>query len=197
MHTLAAIAEFERARIAERVRAGLALVKSNAGPLGRPRVEAFETDGLHFAGSLDALNDRQHFADHLQPARQTDWVVYAKPPFAGPDQVLDYVGAGTRIGSPSLTSASSTSTRGRSGSATPTTAGPAHRGTRPCPGRDGVHPVRPPPRVPARLPPHAVLRPAHESHASTARGSVPAAAHHTTTDPADGRPGVPRLSGPL
>ena len=42
--------------------------------------------------ALDALNDRQHFADHLQPARQTDWVVYAKPPFAGPDQVLDYVG---------------------------------------------------------------------------------------------------------
>ena len=54
--------------------------------------EAFETGQLHFAGTLDALNDRQHFAAHLQPARQTDWVVYAKPPFAGPDQVLDYVG---------------------------------------------------------------------------------------------------------
>ena len=49
--------------------------------------EAFETGQLHFAGTLDALNDRQHFAAHLQPARQTDWVVYAKPPFAGPDQV--------------------------------------------------------------------------------------------------------------
>ena len=24
--------------------------------------------------------------------RRADWVVYAKPPFAGPDQVLDYVG---------------------------------------------------------------------------------------------------------
>ena len=47
---------------------------------------------LHFAGALDALTDRQPFADHLQPARQTEWVVYAKPPFAGPDQVLDYVG---------------------------------------------------------------------------------------------------------
>ncbi len=54
--------------------------------------EAFETGRLHFAGALDALNDRQPFADHLQPARQTEWVVYAKPPFAGPDQVLDYVG---------------------------------------------------------------------------------------------------------
>ena len=54
--------------------------------------DAFETGQLHFAGSLDALNDRQHFADHLQPARQTEWVVYAKLPFAGPNQVLDYVG---------------------------------------------------------------------------------------------------------
>ncbi len=32
------------------------------------------------------------FADHLKPARHTEWVVYAKPPFAGPQQVLDYVG---------------------------------------------------------------------------------------------------------
>ena len=54
--------------------------------------EAFETGRLHFAGSLGALNDRPGLADHLQPARQTEWVVYAKPPFAGPDQVLDYVG---------------------------------------------------------------------------------------------------------
>ena len=54
--------------------------------------EAFETGQLHFAGALDALNDPHGFAAHLQPARQTEWVVYAKPPFAGPDQVLDYVG---------------------------------------------------------------------------------------------------------
>ena len=54
--------------------------------------EAFETGQVHFAGTLDALNDRPHVAAPLQPARQTDWVVYAKPPFAGPDPVLDYVG---------------------------------------------------------------------------------------------------------
>jgi len=29
---------------------------------------------------------------HLAPARHVDWVVYAKRPFAGPQQVLDYVG---------------------------------------------------------------------------------------------------------
>lgn len=36
MHILGAIAEFERARIAERVRAGLARVKANGTRLGRP-----------------------------------------------------------------------------------------------------------------------------------------------------------------
>jgi hypothetical protein len=53
---------------------------------------AFDAGRLRFAGTLEALTDRQAFADHLTPARQADWVVYAKPPFAGPAQVLDYVG---------------------------------------------------------------------------------------------------------
>ena len=37
MHILAAIAEFERARIAERVRAGLARARANGTRLGRPK----------------------------------------------------------------------------------------------------------------------------------------------------------------
>jgi Putative transposase/Transposase zinc-binding domain len=54
--------------------------------------EAFDTGRLHFAGSLQALADPSGVAAHLQPTQQTDWVVYAKPPFAGPQQVLAYVG---------------------------------------------------------------------------------------------------------
>ena len=54
--------------------------------------EAFDAGRLHFAGSLQALAERSGFVAHLQPTRQTDWVVYAKPPFAGPPQVLEYVG---------------------------------------------------------------------------------------------------------
>ena len=53
---------------------------------------AFDGGQLRFAGALQALADPHGFADHLQPARKTDWVVYAKPPFAGPQQVLDYLG---------------------------------------------------------------------------------------------------------
>jgi hypothetical protein len=53
---------------------------------------AFATGRLHFAGSLEALADPSAFVAHLLPARQTEWVVYAKRPFAGPQQVLEYVG---------------------------------------------------------------------------------------------------------
>ena len=54
--------------------------------------QAFDAGQLHFSGTLHALSDPSGFAAHLQPTRETDWVVYAKPPFAGPRQVLEYVG---------------------------------------------------------------------------------------------------------
>jgi len=54
--------------------------------------DAFDAGQLRFTGARQALADPHGFADQLQPARQTEWVVYAKPPFAGPAQVLDYVG---------------------------------------------------------------------------------------------------------
>ena len=53
---------------------------------------AFDAGTLHFGGSLHALHDRRAWTRHLAPVRQTDWVVYAKRPFAGPQQVLDYLG---------------------------------------------------------------------------------------------------------
>ena len=54
--------------------------------------EAFDSGKLRFFSSLEALRDRQAFNRHLDPVRDVDWVVYAKPPFAGPQQVVDYVG---------------------------------------------------------------------------------------------------------
>jgi hypothetical protein len=54
--------------------------------------KAFDTGKLRFSASLEALRDRHAFAEYLAPVRTTDWVVYAKPPFGGPRQVLDYVG---------------------------------------------------------------------------------------------------------
>jgi Putative transposase/Transposase zinc-binding domain len=54
--------------------------------------EAFEHGKLQFHGKLTRLKDPRAFADYLQRARKTDWVVYSKPPFGGPAQVLDYLG---------------------------------------------------------------------------------------------------------
>jgi hypothetical protein len=38
------------------------------------------------------LHEPAAFRRYLTPAHNTEWVVYAKRPFAGPAQVLDYVG---------------------------------------------------------------------------------------------------------
>jgi len=54
--------------------------------------KAFGAGKLRFSASLEALRDPQVFRRHLDPVRNLKWVVYAKPPFAGPQQVMDYVG---------------------------------------------------------------------------------------------------------
>ena len=50
-----------------------------------------ETGRLAFYGSLAHLADRRAFLRHLAPVRKKRWVVYAKPPFAGPETVLAYL----------------------------------------------------------------------------------------------------------
>ena len=54
--------------------------------------KAFDSDRLQFFGSLEPLRNAQQFRSYIAPLKETEWVVYAKPPFAGPQQVLDYVG---------------------------------------------------------------------------------------------------------
>jgi hypothetical protein len=53
---------------------------------------AFDSGKLQFFTSLEGLSNGREFARYLAPVRKVEWVVYAKPPFAGPEQVLDYVG---------------------------------------------------------------------------------------------------------
>jgi hypothetical protein len=55
-------------------------------------IKAFDAGKLQFFSSLEPLRERRAFLRHLAPTRATKWVVYAKRPFAGPEQVLDYVG---------------------------------------------------------------------------------------------------------
>src|SRR5271163_3433921 len=54
--------------------------------------KAFTAGRLSFFSTLLPLKERPAFSQHLARVRKTEWVVYAKPPFAGPHQVLSYVG---------------------------------------------------------------------------------------------------------
>ncbi len=53
---------------------------------------AFAAGQLGFFGDLVRLADPAAFAERLAQLRRTDWVVYARPPFGGPEQVLAYLG---------------------------------------------------------------------------------------------------------
>ncbi len=46
---------------------------------------------LQFFGDHSGLNDQRAFARHLAPIRKKKWVIYAKPPFSGPEAVLAYL----------------------------------------------------------------------------------------------------------
>ena len=54
-------------------------------------VAAHEAGRLRFFGDHAHLADGQAFALFLDPLRDIDWVVYAKPPFGGPEAVLAYL----------------------------------------------------------------------------------------------------------
>nr|WP_246781481.1 transposase [Rhodoblastus sphagnicola] len=51
---------------------------------------AFRNSGLGFFGDLATLADPNAFAARIAALRSSEWVVYAKPPFDGPTQVLAY-----------------------------------------------------------------------------------------------------------
>jgi hypothetical protein len=53
---------------------------------------AFQVGRLSFHGDLQPLTQPKPFAAWLRPLFRKDWVVYAKPPFGGPEHVLRYLG---------------------------------------------------------------------------------------------------------
>jgi hypothetical protein len=50
-----------------------------------------KADKLHFFGDPVRLADPDAFAAQVAPLRRTNWVVYAKRPFGGPEAVLAYL----------------------------------------------------------------------------------------------------------
>ena len=54
--------------------------------------KAFLAGKLHFFGDLAGLAEAAAFTARLNDLRRINWVVYAKPPFGSPEQVLAYLG---------------------------------------------------------------------------------------------------------
>ena len=54
-------------------------------------LEAHAANRLQFFGDYEHLADTTAFRAYLGPLWKTDWFVYAKRPFAGPEQVLAYL----------------------------------------------------------------------------------------------------------
>jgi hypothetical protein len=54
--------------------------------------QAYAAGKLQFFAELAGLSDPAAFARYLAPLKKSKWVVYAKAPWGGPQQVLDYLG---------------------------------------------------------------------------------------------------------
>jgi hypothetical protein len=54
--------------------------------------QAFQDGLLRFEGNLKVLAKPKIFAAWLRPLYRQNWVVYLKPPFGGPEYVLQYLG---------------------------------------------------------------------------------------------------------
>jgi hypothetical protein len=54
--------------------------------------QAFRAGELDFFSAHRHLHEPAAFLRYLAPVWDTEWVVYTKRPFAGPAQVLEYVG---------------------------------------------------------------------------------------------------------
>jgi hypothetical protein len=53
--------------------------------------EAYQSNDLKFFGDHKSLVHADAFSNWLKPLQETEWVVYAKRPFAGPQAVLAYL----------------------------------------------------------------------------------------------------------
>jgi hypothetical protein len=128
---------------------------------------------LAFFGDLDQLVHADAFANWRAPFRESEWVVYAKPPFAGPEAVLAYLCRYTHrvaISNHRLVSADADTAafhwkdyRIKSGD----------RKKGHAAGHAGVHPSLPDPRPSGWLPSHSPLRPARLGAAQGQRRQSP------------------------
>lgn len=54
--------------------------------------QLYQDGQLYFAGKTQSLSSPVNFAQLVHKIKEKQWIVYAKRPFAGPQQVLEYLG---------------------------------------------------------------------------------------------------------
>lgn len=54
--------------------------------------DAYRNNLLHFPGAIEDLQAPVAFNQLISSLKQLDWVVYSKPPFGGPQRVVEYLG---------------------------------------------------------------------------------------------------------
>jgi hypothetical protein len=122
---------------------------------------------LAFFGDLAPLSEKSAFDAALAPLRRSEWVVYAKRPFAGPKAVLAYLARYTHR----VAISNSRLSARRQGRHLQMERLPDQR-PRPAQDHDArrrrVHPPLSPARPAERLPPHPPLRP-HRRRGSSAQ----------------------------
>jgi hypothetical protein len=68
-----------------------ALRKVFRGKFHQALKRAFNEYKIRFYGNLEYLNDPKRFRSFLRPLFRKHWIVYCKPPFGGPEYVLQYL----------------------------------------------------------------------------------------------------------
>jgi predicted Zn-ribbon and HTH transcriptional regulator len=123
---------------------------------------AHQAGRLSFFGDQARLGDAQSFAAYLAPLRRTEWVVYSKRPFGGPEAVLAYL----VTLHPPRCHRQQPPDRLRPARRHLQVEGLSHPGPRSIPADDArhlrVHPPLPHSRATKGLPPHPPLRPVRQ-----------------------------------
>jgi Putative transposase/SMP-30/Gluconolactonase/LRE-like region len=138
-------------------------------------------DALHkagrfaFFGDLAPLADKRAFDAALAPLRRSEWIVYAKRPFAGPEAVLAYLARYTHPVAISnsrliVLDEAGVTFNGR------TIASRAVTGSGHDARRRRVHPPLSPARAAERLPPHPPLRPVRQRRSGAQHRARPRSA---------------------
>lgn len=70
----------------------IALSKVFRGKFIEALQQDFDKGKLRFPGSISSLENPVVFSDLIDQLWKSPWIVYSKKPFAGPEQVLDYLG---------------------------------------------------------------------------------------------------------